>query len=74
MATIEVLLAGGRAAGRIVEVAEDATEYEATVVGLATAGPEAVTSPLTPPPPAKQRYAPTAETASGYPVWRLSEG
>jgi len=69
MATIKVLLAGGRAAGRIVEVADDAIETTVDVVPVGTSSPDALATAA--PASATQTYAKTERVASGYPVWDL---
>lgn len=70
MLTKKVLLAGGRAAGRIVEVDIDATETTVQVIPLPITAPD---SPVIPAPAsATQTYIPTDQVSSGYEVWRLA--
>lgn len=72
MAKIKVLLAGGRAAGRVIDVEDTDVSASVTVPGLPAYGPDVIT-PCTPPPTEQLTYVPTAETASGYRVWRWQE-
>jgi hypothetical protein len=69
--TIKVLLAGGRAAGRIIDVDDLATEAVVDVIGLASmVGPSTI--PVAAPATEKQTYVPSGEqSSSGYPVWVL---
>lgn len=71
MALIKVLLRGGRAAGRIVEVEDTDASVEVSVPGITVVGPNIL--PTAEPATVKQRYVGTADIGSGYPVWDLSE-
>lgn len=67
MATIKVLLAGGRAAGRILEVDETKTTTVVNVPALPSWGPDVITEE--PVGNEAQIYQKTERQASGYPVW-----
>lgn len=61
--TAKVLLAGGYAAGRIAEVADDAVSVGVSVPDYSSGPPFRETI---------QTYEPTGETStSGFPVWRV---